>query len=81
MAEGLAPDAVKRPGEAPRARELVRGLETEALSEDEFGERFGELLELEDRTRLIERMFGGCARTSACWQPCARCAPPGFAPG
>jgi putative hydrolase of the HAD superfamily len=37
----------------------VRGLETEALSEDEFGERFGELLELEDRSRLIERMFGG----------------------
>jgi putative hydrolase of the HAD superfamily len=60
VAEGLAPDAVKRLfREEPRARELVRGLETEALSEDEFGERFGELLELEDRTRLIERMFGG----------------------
>jgi putative hydrolase of the HAD superfamily len=60
VAEGLAPDAVKRLfREEPRARELVRGLETESLSEDEFGERFGELLELEDRTRLIERMFGG----------------------
>jgi putative hydrolase of the HAD superfamily len=60
IAEGLAPDAVKRLfRDEPRARELVRGLETEALSEDEFGERFGELLELEDRTRLIERMFGG----------------------
>jgi epoxide hydrolase-like predicted phosphatase len=60
VAEGLAPDAVKRLfREEPRARELVRGLETEALSEDEFGERFGELLELEDRSRLIERMFGG----------------------
>jgi putative hydrolase of the HAD superfamily len=60
VAEGLAPDAVKRLfREEPRARELVRGLETEALSEDEFGERFGELLELEDRIRLIERMFGG----------------------
>ncbi|MEA2417903.1 MAG: putative hydrolase of the superfamily [Thermoleophilaceae bacterium] len=59
VAEGLAPDAVKRLfREEPRARELVRGLETEALSEDEFGERFGELLDLEDRTRLIERMFG-----------------------
>jgi len=59
VAEGLAPDAVKRLfREEPRARELVRGLETEAVSEDEFGERFGELLELEDRTRLIERMFG-----------------------
>jgi len=60
VAEGLAPDAVKRLfRDESRARELVRGLETEALSEDEFGERFGELLELEDRTRLIERMFGG----------------------
>jgi epoxide hydrolase-like predicted phosphatase len=60
VAEGLAPDAVKRLfREEPRARELVRGLETEALTEDEFGERFGELLELDDRSRLIERMFGG----------------------
>jgi putative hydrolase of the HAD superfamily len=60
VAEGLEPDAVKRLfREEPRARELVRGLETAALSEDEFGERFGELLELDDRTRLIERMFGG----------------------
>jgi epoxide hydrolase-like predicted phosphatase len=60
VAEGLEPDAVKRLfREEPRARELVRGLETEALSEDEFGERFGELLELDDRSRLIERMFGG----------------------
>jgi putative hydrolase of the HAD superfamily len=60
VAEGLEPDAVKRLfREEPRARELVRGLETDALSEDEFGERFGELLELDDRSRLIERMFGG----------------------
>jgi len=59
VAEGLEPDAVKRLfREEPRARELVRGLETEAVSEDEFGERFGELLELDDRSRLIERMFG-----------------------
>jgi len=60
VAEGLAPDAVKRLfREEPRARELVRGLETEALTEDEFGERFGELLEIDDRAGLIERMFGG----------------------
>ena len=60
VAEGLEPDAIKRLfREDPRARELVRGLETDALSEDEFGERFGELLELDDRTGLIERMFGG----------------------
>jgi putative hydrolase of the HAD superfamily len=60
VAEGLEPDAVKRLfREEPRARELVRGLETDSLTEDEFGERFGELLELDDRTRLVERMFGG----------------------
>jgi putative hydrolase of the HAD superfamily len=59
VAEGLAPDAVKRLfREQPRARELVRGLETGDLSEDEFGERFGELLEIDDRTGLVERMFG-----------------------
>ena len=60
VTEGLEPETVKRLlRDEAGARELVRGLETEALSEDEFGERFGELLELEDRTRLIERMFGG----------------------
>jgi putative hydrolase of the HAD superfamily len=60
VAEGMEPDAVKRLfREEPRARELVRGLETDVLTEDEFGERFGELLELDDRSRLLERMFGG----------------------
>jgi epoxide hydrolase-like predicted phosphatase len=44
--------------EQPQARELVRRLETGALSEDEFGERFGELLELDDRAGLVDRMFG-----------------------
>jgi epoxide hydrolase-like predicted phosphatase len=60
VVEGLDRDAVRRLfREEPRAVELVRGLETGALSEDEFGERFGELLELEDRSGLVERMFGG----------------------
>jgi putative hydrolase of the HAD superfamily len=60
VAEGLDRDAVRRLfREEPRALELVRGLETGALGEDEFGERFGELLEIEDRTGLVERMFGG----------------------
>jgi epoxide hydrolase-like predicted phosphatase len=59
VAEGLAPDAVKRLfRDQPRARELVRGLETGDLSEAEFGERFGELLEIDDRTGLVDRMFG-----------------------
>jgi putative hydrolase of the HAD superfamily len=60
VAEGLDPDAVKRLfREEPRALELVRGLETGALGEDVFGERFGELLEVDERTGLVDRMFGG----------------------
>ena len=60
VAEGLDPNAVRTLFRSnPRALELVRGLETGALSEDEFGERFGELLEIEDRAGLVDRMFGG----------------------
>ena len=59
VAEGLDPDAVKRLfREHPEALELVRALETGDLSEDEFGERFGALLGLEDRDGLVDRMFG-----------------------
>jgi putative hydrolase of the HAD superfamily len=59
VTEGLDPDAVKRLfREEPRALELVRGLETGSISEDDFGERFGELLGLEQRTGLVDRMFG-----------------------
>ncbi|HEY1275020.1 MAG TPA: HAD family phosphatase [Thermoleophilaceae bacterium] len=57
--EGLEPDTVKRLfREDPRALELVRGLETGTLAEDEFGERFGELLAIDRRAGLVERMFG-----------------------
>jgi putative hydrolase of the HAD superfamily len=60
VAEGLDPDAVKRLfREEPRALELVRGLETGALGEDVFGERFGELLGVDQRPGLVDRMFGG----------------------
>jgi putative hydrolase of the HAD superfamily len=60
VAEGLDPRAVRRLfGQNPRALELVRALETGALTEDEFGQRFGELLEIEDRAGLVDRMFGG----------------------
>jgi putative hydrolase of the HAD superfamily len=60
IAERLDPDAIKRLfREDPRALALVRDLETGAISEDEFGERFGELLEIEDRAGLVDRMFGG----------------------
>jgi putative hydrolase of the HAD superfamily len=60
VAEGLDPDSVRRLfREEPRALRLVRALETGELSEDEFGERFGELLEIEERGGLVDRMFGG----------------------
>jgi epoxide hydrolase-like predicted phosphatase len=59
--EGLDPEAIKRIfREDPRALENVRGLERGDLTEDDFAERFGELLELDParRTGLVERMFG-----------------------
>jgi putative hydrolase of the HAD superfamily len=59
--EGLDPETVKRLfREDPRAREYVRGLERGDLSEKDFGERFGKLLELEPGRRggLVARMFG-----------------------
>ena len=59
--EGLDPETIKRLfRENPRALESVRGLELGELSEDDFAERFGELLELapERRAGLVERMFG-----------------------
>jgi putative hydrolase of the HAD superfamily len=57
--EGLDPDAVKRLFRGnPEALRLVRRIETGALSGDEFGERFGELLGIERRAGLLERMFG-----------------------
>jgi putative hydrolase of the HAD superfamily len=60
VAEGLDPDTIKRLfREDPRARELVRALETGALSEEDFGERFGGLLRIADRAGLVDRIFGG----------------------
>ena len=59
--EGLDPETIKRLfREDPRALASVRGLERGELSEDDFAERFGELLELEPERRagLVERMFG-----------------------
>ncbi len=59
--EGLDPEALRGLfRENPEALGLVRSLETGSLGEDEFGERFGELLGLasERRLGLVERMFG-----------------------
>jgi putative hydrolase of the HAD superfamily len=59
--EGLDPEAIKRLfREDPRALACVRGLERGDLTEEQFADRFGELLELEPERRrgLVERMFG-----------------------
>ena len=59
--EGLDPQAIKRLfRENPRALDSVRGLERGDLTEEQFAERFGELLELEPERRggLVDRMFG-----------------------
>jgi epoxide hydrolase-like predicted phosphatase len=59
--EGLDPQAIKRLFlKDPRALECVRGLERGELTEEQFAERFGELLELapERRDGLVDRMFG-----------------------
>jgi putative hydrolase of the HAD superfamily len=59
VAERLDPDAIVRLfREDPRARELVRELETGAIGEDEFAQGFGELLEIENRAGLVDRIFG-----------------------
>lgn len=58
--EGLDPDTIKRLfREDRRALESVRALERGELTEHDFGERFGDLLQLEAdrRAGLVERMF------------------------
>jgi putative hydrolase of the HAD superfamily len=60
-AEGLDPETVKRLfREDRRALQCVRGIERGELSEEQFAERFGQLLELEPERRggLVDRMFG-----------------------
>jgi putative hydrolase of the HAD superfamily len=59
--EGLDPEAIKRLfRENPSALRYVRGLERGELTEEQFADRFGELLELapERRGGLVDRMFG-----------------------
>ena len=60
VSEGLERDAMgKLLRRDPEALRLVRGLETAAIAEDDFGERFGELLGIADRAGLVDRMFAG----------------------
>jgi putative hydrolase of the HAD superfamily len=58
--KGLEEGTVKRLfREDPDALASLRGLETGALSEREFEERFAKLLGLDDASDLIDSMFGG----------------------
>jgi epoxide hydrolase-like predicted phosphatase len=58
--EGLDPDTVKNLFRTdPGALEDLRGLETGALTEDQFERKFGERLGLENHERLIDSMFSG----------------------
>jgi putative hydrolase of the HAD superfamily len=60
VAEGLEPDAIMRLlREDPRAIVLVRGLEAGELTENGFGEQFGDLLGIDERASMVDRMFGG----------------------
>jgi putative hydrolase of the HAD superfamily len=60
VGEGLKPDGIMRVlREDPRAIVLVRGLETGAATRQEFEEGFGELLGIDDREGLVDRMFAG----------------------
>src|SRR3954468_4486579 len=59
-AKGLEEDTVKRLfREDPEALTDLRGLETGAIEEAEFEERFAHRLGLDEATDLIENMFRG----------------------
>jgi len=58
--EGIDPGTVKRLFRAdPEALALLRRLERGELDEEQFGERFGPLLGVEDTTDLVNRLFAG----------------------
>jgi putative hydrolase of the HAD superfamily len=58
--QGLDREAVKRLfREEPRTLVLVRGLETGELTREDFERGFGELLGIEEREGLVDRMFAG----------------------
>jgi phosphoglycolate phosphatase len=58
--EGLDPDTVKRLfREDPRALGELRKLEKGELTEEEFAERFGPIVGVEDTEGLVDRLFAG----------------------
>ncbi len=69
---GLEPDAVAKRFRSDRAsRELLVGLETGALSEEEFEPRFAEILGV-PATGLIDRLFAGGVNDEAMQTAVAR---------
>jgi putative hydrolase of the HAD superfamily len=59
VTRGLDPDTVKHLfRDEPRARELVRGLETGALTPEQFSDGFGALLELDEPGDVVGELFG-----------------------
>jgi putative hydrolase of the HAD superfamily len=59
-ARGIDRDAIKHLfRDEPRTLTLVRGLETGAVTREEFEQGFGELLGIDDREDLVQRMFAG----------------------
>jgi epoxide hydrolase-like predicted phosphatase len=80
--EGLAEDAVKRLfREDPEALADLRGLETGALSEEEFEARFGRRLGLRDHEHLIDSMFSGMAPVDSMIEAARRARGAGIATG
>ena len=58
--EGLDPDTVKRLfREDPRALGELRKLEKGELTEEEFAERFGPIVGVEETDGLVDRLFAG----------------------
>ncbi len=59
VTRGLDPNTIKELFRSePRARELVRGLETGALTPEQFSEGLGALLELEQPGDIVADLFG-----------------------
>ena len=58
--EGLDPETVRRLfREDPEALALLRRLERGELGEDDFSERFGPMVGVDDSTGLVDRLFAG----------------------
>jgi putative hydrolase of the HAD superfamily len=58
--QGLDREAIKHLfRDEPRTVTLVRGLETGRLTREDFEQGFGELLGIQDREGLVDRMFAG----------------------